>query len=118
MIRCSYLKKNTISTVEEGGGACTGNDGSGATMGKKQYGKEKAKAETTKKVTGQVRMRQFLKYLLGQTESTVSESMRGNKQFRMTQVSWENDYTTLQIGQKRKKFRGNKEDHGLGYRLL
>lgn len=31
MIRCSYLKKNTVSTMEEGGGACTGNDGSGAT---------------------------------------------------------------------------------------
>lgn len=31
MIRCSYFKKNTVSTMEEVGGACTGHDGMGAT---------------------------------------------------------------------------------------
>lgn len=31
MVRCSYLKKNTVSIMEEGWGACTGTDGLGAT---------------------------------------------------------------------------------------
>lgn len=49
MIRCSYLKKNTISTVEEGGGACTGNDGSGATT---VVWERKSKGRNNKKSNG------------------------------------------------------------------